>query len=233
MALLSDLFGSKVDVPQAVTVDATKEANKASNYNISQANKFSSYAGNLTSYMKDLFNQTVNPQATQASNTYYNNANQLATTGSTSAVQNYQQYARRLGLEQAASTGAPISSQYGQSLGGSFSINQILQNQVQGSNMLNTYSNQQNQLAQSFMQPALQTYSANLSSPGQFISTATSNAQMQNGMNLQSAQSNAQADPFGNFLTNSASTVGGSILGGTTSGLGSNLGSSIFKTLFS
>lgn len=231
--ILSSFFGSKTQVPKAVTVNAADEANKAANYNISQANQFGSYAGNLTKYMKDLFNQTVNPQANQAENTYYNNANQLATTGTTSAVQNYQQYARRLGLEQASSTGAPISSQYGQSLGGSFSIEKILQNQLQGSSMLNQYGQQQNQLAQSFMQPALQTYSANLSSPGQFISTALSNAQMQNQMGLTAATANAQANPFGGFLANAGATVGGSILGGTTGGLGSSLGNQIFKTIFS
>jgi hypothetical protein len=212
MGFLDSLFGSKVKVPEAVTVNPTEASQEAANYNISQIDSFKGYSKDLSSFMKSLFDDLV-PNVGKAQETNYNLGNQLATTGQTTAMGDFSKYARRLGLETAAATGSPVNSMFSQNLGGSIAMQNILSNQMQGVNLLNNYSTFQTGLANNFMQPSLSILNANLSSPGQFISARQSNANATNQMNLTAANAAAQPSPFGSFLTNMVSSVGGTAAG--------------------
>lgn len=217
--ILGDLFGSRPNIPNPVTVNPTQVSNQAAGYNTSQIGNYENYAPGFTNFVSNLYSNTVNPQATAAQNTQYNIGNQLATQGYTSAQGDFLNYARQQGLESAASTGAPLSGSFAQGLGTNISMQQILGNQLQGTSLLNNYAQNQQGLAQSFMQPSMGLFQQNLSSPGQFLSTAQGNANTQNQFNLASANANAQADPFGNFLTSSFNTVLGKVAGAYTGGL--------------
>lgn len=217
--ILGDLFGSRAKIPDPVTVDATAEANKAADYNTSQIGNYENYAPGFTDFIKNLYSQTVNPQATQAQNTQYNLGNQLATQGYSDVQSNFLNYARQQGLEQAASTGAPLSGSFAQGLGTNISMQQLLGNQLQGTSLLNNYAQNQQSLAQSFINPSLSVFNNDLSNPGQFLSVAQNNAATQNQFNMASAQAASQASPFGNFLTSTFNTVLGKVAGAYSGGL--------------
>lgn len=207
-SILDNIFGSKVNVPNAVTVDASAEANKAASYNKEQLAGFKDYAGDVASFMQNLY-KNISPNIQGALDTNYSVGTQLATTGTTKATKSALDYYRRIGLETAAATGAPVSSQYAQNYGGSLAATQILNNQIQGTNILAQNANQNTNLTNTYVAPALTTFQASLANPNAFISAAQGNATAQNQMNLYGAQANASADPFGNYIANLFSTAAG------------------------
>lgn len=211
-SILDSIFGSKVKVPDAVTVDAAAEAKKAASYNQDQLTAFKDYASDSSEFMKNLFSQ-LSPNLQSALDTNYSVGTQLATTGTTKAATGALDYYRRLGLETAAATGAPVSSQFSQNLGGSLGIMQILQNQIQGTNILAQNASQQQSVTGQYLNPAMATFSSSLTNPATFISAAVGNANTTNQMNLAKAQADAAADPFGNYMANLFSTVVGSLAG--------------------
>lgn len=212
MGLLDSLFGSKVNIPSAVTVDPTKAAQGAASFNQSQAGQFQQYAPQLTDFIHNLFSQQY-PQVGQALQTNSNLGQQLATTGTTKAMTDAMAYYRQLGLQTAASTGAPISSAFAQNLGGSLGAQQILQNQLQGSNILNGVTSQGGQLGMQQLQPAFGVLNSSLTTPGQFMQTESANAQAQNQQGILASEYNAQANPAATYLMQILSSVGGQAAG--------------------
>lgn len=207
-SILDSLFGKKVSAPDAVTVDATAEAKKASAYNQEQLTNFQGYSADTVKFMQNLIN-TTNPNISGALNTNYNLGTELATTGTTKAARGALDYYRRIGLETAAATGAPVSSQFSQNYGGSFGASQILANQTAGSNILATNTNQNMQLLNTELSPALSTLNASYASPSSFISAAQTNAGAVNQSNLIKAQADSSASPFGNFIASLLSQTAG------------------------
>lgn len=227
---LDFFFGSKVQIPNAVTVDPNQAATTAQGINAAGTNSatsaFGSYAPQLTSLIQNLFNNAY-PQVGQALNTNSSLGTQLATTGSTSAANNAMAYYRQLGLQTAGATGAPISSAFAQNLGGSLGAQQIIQNQQAGSGILSGVAQQGGQLGMQMLQPALNTFGSNLQSnlttPGQVMSTQANNASMQNQQNVLQAQYNSQANPAGAWMVNEMATIFNTLLGsasGAASGAG-------------
>ena len=153
-SILGSVFGTPAKAPDLTQTDYTAAANQGAAYNQSQIGNYESYAPGFTNFIKNLYGQTVNPQATAAQNTQYNLGNQLATQGYSNAQSNFLNYSRTLGLENAAATGAPVSGTFAQGLGTNIGMQQILQNQLQGQGILGNYAQNQQNLAQGFMAPS-------------------------------------------------------------------------------
>lgn len=209
---LSYFFGSKVNIPEAKTVDPTQAATSAANFNQTQANQFGKWAPGLTNMVQGLFNDAY-PQVNAALNTNANLGQQLATTGTTSAMTNAMNYYRQLGLQTAAATGAPISSAFAQNLGGSLGAQQILSNQLQGSQILSGVTSQGGQLGMQQLQPALGVLNSNLSTPSQFMNTELQNAQMQNQQGILKSEYDAQANPAGSWMVNELASIVNNLAG--------------------
>jgi hypothetical protein len=204
--ITDSLFGTK-SAPTLSQTDYSQAAQQGATYNQSQIPEFENYGTGLTQYMSNLFNKTVNPQALSAQNTQYNLGNQLATTGQTSAMGNFEQYARQMGLQNAAATGAPLSGSFAQGLGTNLSEQQILQNQLQGSNMLGAYAQNQQGLAQSFAQPALGVLNASLVNPQVFMQGAAANNAIANQNSYINYANSRQQSFLGNLLTGAAESA--------------------------
>lgn len=213
--LLDSIFGSKVNIPTAITVDPTAAATTAQGINTTATNNYNQYGPQLTSLIQGLFNNAY-PQVNQALNTNSNLGQQLATTGTTSAQTNAMNYYRTLGLQTAAATGAPVSSAFSQNLGGSLGAQQILQNQQAGSGILSGVTSQESQLGMQMLQPSFGVLQSNLTSPGQVMSTETSNAQMMNEQNVLKAQYASQPNPAAAWMMNEITGILNSIVGGYT-----------------
>lgn len=209
---LATLFGSNVQIPSAVTVNPAQAAQTAQGINTSAASAYGSYAPGLTSLIQGLFNNAY-PQVGQALNTNSNLGQQLATTGTTSAQTNAMNYYRSLGLQTAAATGAPVSSAFSQNLGGSLGAQQILQNQEQGSGILSNVASQGASLGMAQLAPSLGILNSNLTTPGQVMSTETSNAQMTNQQNVLQAQYASQPNPAAAWMINEVATIFNNLAG--------------------
>ena len=204
---VTSLFGGGASAPDLSQTNYSAAAQQGATYNQSQIPQYEQYAPGLNSFMKSQYNSLVNPQATQAQNTEFNLGNQLATQGYTNAQSNFLNYSRTLGLENAASTGAPISGSFAQGLGTNLGMQQILGNQLQGQNLLNNYSTNQQGLAQSFEQPAQGILNSTLVSPGLFMQGAAANNAIAN-QNSYINFANSQNNGFlGNLLTGAVSSA--------------------------
>jgi hypothetical protein len=221
--ILSSLFGSKVQIPNAVTVDPNAAAGTAQNINQNAANSYGNYAPGLTSLIQGLFNNAY-PQVGAALNTNSNLGEQLATTGTTSVQQNAMNYYRSLGLQTAAATGAPVSSAFSQNLGGSLGAQQLLQNQEQGSNILSGVESQGASLGMAQLQPSFGVLQSNLTTPGQVMSTDLSNAQMTNQQNVLQAQYNSQPNPAAAWMINEVATIFNTLVGKAAGGASMMMG---------
>lgn len=234
MSILGSIFGTS-KAPTLSTTDYTAAANQGASYNSGLINQYESYAPGFTDFIKNLYNNTVNPQATSAQNTQYNIGNQLATNGYTDAQSNYLSFARQQGLEAAAATGAPTSSAFTQSLGNNLGMQQILNNQLQGTNLLNNYSQNQQQLAQSFMQPSLNVMNRSFVNPTAFMQGAAAN----NSISNQNRYINFANSNQNSFFDNVVSGTLGSLIStpfsfsNNISGMSSNIPqtSSLFTNL--
>lgn len=189
----------------------SNSAKTAQSLNNSAFNDFSKNAKSSSEFMQQLFNQ-LSPNTQNALNTNYQIGSELATTGSTKAAKNALDYYRRLGLETAAGTGAPVSSQFSQNLGGSLAVNQILQNQIQGTNILSQNASQQNSMMQTYIAPAMETMRANFLNPNQYASMslqgATYNNQIENQNRMIDFANSQGMSWFDNILAN---TMGSAI----------------------
>lgn len=213
--LLSSIFGSNVQIPQAVTVDPAAAAATAQGINTQATSQFGSYAPQLTQLIQSLFNNAY-PQVGAALNTNSSLGQSLATTGTTPVETNAMNYYRSLGLQTAAATGAPVSSSFSQNLGGSLGAQQLLSNQEQGGNILSQVTSQGSQLGMQMLSPSFGVLGSNLTTPGQVMNTETQNAQMQNQQNVLSAQYAAQANPAAAWMMNEISGIFNSLVGGVT-----------------
>lgn len=207
MSILDSLFSKPQGAPDQSQTDYTAAANQGAAYNAGQISNFESYSPGFTSFIKNLYGSTVNPQATSAQNTQFNVGNQLATQGYTSAQGDFFNFARQQGLESAAATGAPVSSAFGQNLGTSLGAQTVLQNQLQGTNLLNSYSQNQQNLALGFMAPSQQILSSSLVSPTAFMQGAAANNTIAN-QNAEINFANGQQHSwFDNVLTGAAESA--------------------------
>lgn len=209
---LDFFFGSKVQLPNAQTVDPTKAATQAGTANAAATQAFQGYSPQLTSFIQNLFNQSQ-PGVQQALNTNFNLGTQLATTGTTGAATQAMNYYRQLGLQTAASSGAPVSSAFAQNLGGSLGMQQIIQNQQAGSGILSGTANQGANLGMQFLQPSLGVLQSSLTTPGQVMQTDLANAATQNQMGMAQAQYNSQANPAGAWMVNELATIVNNLAG--------------------
>lgn len=212
MSFLDNLFGSKVQIQQAPTVDPGASAQSAQNINQNAVSAFGNYAPQLAGYVQNLFNQQ-NPNVQAGLNTNYNLGTQLANTGTTSAMTGAMNYYRQLGLQTAAATGAPVTSAFAQNLGGSLGANQILQNQLQGSSILGQNTQQQSQLGMQFLQPSYGVLSSSLTTPSQVAGIGLQNASLTNSQNNLASQANAQANPAAAWMVNEVATIFNNLAG--------------------
>ena len=223
MGLLDSIFGSKVQIPSAVTVDPTQAAGQAQGINANAASAYGSYAPQLTHLIQGLFNNAY-PQVGQALNTNANLGQQLATTGTTSVQTNAMNYYRQLGLQTAAATGAPVSSAFAQNLGGSLGAQQLLQNQEAGSGILSGVAQQGSSLGMSMLAPSEGILNSSLTTPGQIMSTELSSAQMQNQQNVLKSQYDSQPNPAAAWMVNEVATIFNTILGKAAGGASMMMG---------
>jgi hypothetical protein len=220
MGFLSSVFGGG-SIPDPVTVDAAKEAEKARDYNLGTLKDFYEYSPELTEFMQGLFNDT-NPNAQKALDTNYGVGTELASKGYTSAMGDFMKFLQSESLAAGAASGMPVGSAFAANLGAGIGAQQLLSNQLQGTNLLGQTSNQQTALNQYLMSPALTMYSANLSNPGQFMSVAQGNANTQNQFNLAQSENDSW---FGKLLMG----IGGTALGNFAGGAGFGISNSMFK----
>jgi hypothetical protein len=209
MGLFDSLFSTPKGAPTLSQTDYTAAANQGAAYNSGLLNQYEQYAPGITDFVKNLYGQTVNPQAIQAQQTQFDIGNQLATQGHTNAQSNFEQYARTMGLQNAAASGAPVGGSFAQSYGTSLGLQQILGNQLQGTSLLNNYAQNQQGLAQGFMQPAQSTLSASQVSPTAFMQGAAANNQIANQNSEINFANSQQHSWFDNLLTSTAQSVVG------------------------
>lgn len=209
---LDFFFGSKVQLPNPTTVNPTQSANTAQQINSNAAGAFGNYAPGLTDLVQNLFNNAY-PQVGAALNTNSATGQSLATTGTTPAMTNAMNYYRQLGLQTAAATGAPVSSAFGQNLGGSLGAQQILSNQLQGTNILSGVAQQGGQLGMQMLQPSFGILNSSLTTPGQVMQNAQQNASTINEMGVAQSQYNAQANPAGAWMVNELATIVNNLAG--------------------
>jgi len=209
MGLFDSLFGTPKGAPDLSQTDYTAAANQGSAYNQGQIGQYEQYAPGFTDFIKNLYGQTVNPQATAAQNTQYNIGNQLATNGYTQAQGNFEQYARTMGLQNAAASGAPVGGSFAQSYGTSLGLQQILGNQLQGTSLLNNYASNQQNLAQGFMQPSQNVMGSSLVNPQAFMNGAQANNQIANQNSEINFANSQNSSWFNKLLTNTAQSVVG------------------------
>lgn len=179
-SILDSLFAKPDAAPTMDTIDAAKEFAKASDFNQERFKDFQKYAPEQSAFMKDLFGQLYDSRAKQAEQTAFDIGNQLATGGQTDLMGDFFKYNRRLGLESAASTGAPTTSQFASGYAGSMGARSLLQNQLQGLGILGQQAQIQQGRAFQFMQPSLGQLQTSMVTPQQFYQAATYNNQIEN-----------------------------------------------------
>lgn len=208
MGLFDSLFSKTDATPKLDTVNYTAAANQGLDYNQGALQRFQSTAPANVDFMSKLFNQ-YSGNAKQADSTVYNLGNQLATKGQTDLMGDFFQYSRRQGLENAAATGAPISGSFGQSLGSSLGVQNILQNQLTGANLLGNYSQQQGQRFQSFLQPSLGALNASFVNPQAFMSGAQQNTDISNQNKYIDFANSQRSSWFDTLLSDTAKSAVG------------------------
>lgn len=223
-SVLGSLFSKPDPVPTMPELDINGILKQGSSYNQGLLNQFQQYAPGQATFMQNLFN-TLSPQVQQAQNQNFSLGTQLATQGFSNAQKGALDYYRQLGLQTAAATGAPLSSQYAQNLGGSIGVQSVLQNQEAGAGLLNQTAQFQNQLSNQDLTQANSTLQANQINPTSLFAPSEYNNQIQ-GQNALIDYSNSQSQswfdtllsktlgsvvstPF-NFIQSGSSVVGNS-----------------------
>jgi len=199
--IFDSLFSRPDAAPTMKTVDVAKEFAKADTFNQERFDSFKGYAPEQSAFMKDLFGQLFDDRAKAAEQTAFDIGNQLAGKGQTDLMGDMFKQNRRMGLEAAAATGAPTTSQFSSGYAGSFGARSLLQNQLQGLNILGGQSAIQANRANQFMQPSLGMLQGSMATPGQFYQGATYNNQIEN-INRQISHVNDQRQSwFDTLLT--------------------------------
>lgn len=209
MDFLDDIFGKPDASPTLKTTDYAGAAKQGAKYNWGQLAEFEKQAPGLTRFMRGLFNESFGAKGRQAEDTLFNLGTQLANTGQTDLQGDFMAYSRRLGLENAAATGAPLSGSFGQSLASSYGANRILGQQLTGANILGNYAQTQANRAFSFSQPAQQVLQSNLINPQAFMQGAQQNNDIVNQnryINFANSQSQSW---FDSLLSQTAKSVVG------------------------
>lgn len=181
-SILGQLFGSPADSPTAPLLDINAILKQGSDYNQGQYSAFQKNAPDQATFMQNLYGQ-LSPQVQQAQNTNFSLGQQLATQGYSNAQKGALDYYRQLGLQTAASTGAPLSSQFAQNLGAGLGAQNILANQEWGSGLLNQTSQFQNQLSNQDISPSLSVLQRNMIDPTSLFAPSEYNQQVQTSNN--------------------------------------------------
>lgn len=221
-SILSNLFDKPDAAPDMPTLDINSILQQGQAFNQSNLANYQQNAPQSAQFMQNLYSQ-LSPQVQQAQNTNFGLGTQLATQGYSNAQSNALNYFRQQGMQTAAQTGAPVTSQFAENLGNNIGVNQVLQNQLRGSQLLGQTNQFQNQLTNQFEAPANSALQANMINPTSLFAPSEYNNQIQGenaDINFANSQSQSWfnslatktlgsvvAMPF-NFVQNGASVVG-------------------------
>lgn len=208
-SLLDSLFGRPDASPTLDTVQFDKAAQQGADYNKAQFDAFKDYSPSMTKFMQNLFNQSYGSQGLAADNTQFSIGSQLANQGQTDLMGNFFDYARRQGLETAASTGAPISGSFTQSLGANLGSQQLLKNQRTGVGLLNQYGQTQASRFGAFLQPSLNLMQNNMVNPQAFMQGAQFNNGITNQNKMIDFANSQRTSWFHTMLSDTAKSVVG------------------------
>ncbi|MDR1190690.1 MAG: hypothetical protein LBK60_03365 [Verrucomicrobiales bacterium] len=206
MGMFDSLF-EKSQAPEMPTLDIDASLQKTADWNNKQTTEWMKSSPELNTYMQNEFNR-LSPTVQSSMDTNRQMGTQLATQGYTDAMGDFMKFLQSESLAAGAASGMPVGSAFTANLGAGIGAQQLLSNQLQGSNLLNQDAQQQSALAQYFMQPSLGLLSQNSIDQGTMLEAYKYNNQIEQQNTMIQAQNASQQSWFDNMI---AQTVGSSI----------------------